>query len=91
MVQLQRCKNAGWEIAHELGVPLSTISRLFKRECVGRIWTLEEELAPPQRYEQRRPGDLLHADAKKLAFIKGDGHRIHGDRRRQKFISSELI
>lgn len=83
MVQLRRRKKAGWEIARELDVPVSTVSKVLKQEGLGRIWKVEEELAPPQRYEHRRPGDLLHIDAKKLARINGVGHRIHGDRRRK--------
>ena len=83
MVRLRRRKKAAWEIAQELGVPVSTVSKHLQREGLGRIWRLEEELAPPRRYEHANPGDLLHIDAKKLARINGVGHRIHGDRRRK--------
>ncbi|MEZ4355753.1 MAG: DDE-type integrase/transposase/recombinase [Myxococcota bacterium] len=83
MVQLRFRRKAGWEIARELDVPVSTVSKHLKREGVGRIWRLEEEQAPPRRYEHGAPGDLLHIDAKKLARINGVGHRIHGDRRRK--------
>ncbi len=80
MVQLRRRRQPAWEIARELGVPVSTVSKHLKREGVGRIWRLEEEQAPPRRYEHQAPGDLLHIDAKKLARIDGVGHRIHGNR-----------
>jgi len=80
MVQLRRRKKAGWEIARELDVPVSTVSKHLKAEGVGRIWRLEEEQNPPRRYEHAAPGDLLHIDAKKLARIEAVGHRIHGDR-----------
>ena len=83
MVRLRRRRKAGWEIARELDVPVSTVSKHLKREGVGRIWHLDEEQDPPRRYEHAAPGDLLHIDAKKLARIRGVGHRIHGDRRRQ--------
>lgn len=83
MVQLRRRKKAAWEIAQELEMPVSTVSKHLKREGVGRIWRVEEEEDPPRRYEHAAPGDLLHIDAKKLARINGVGHRIHGDRRRQ--------
>lgn len=83
MVQLRRRRKAGWEIARELDVPVSTVSKHLNREGLGRIWRLEEEQEPPRRYEHRAPGDLLHIDAKKLARINGVGHRIHGDRRRK--------
>lgn len=84
MVQLRRRRKAGWEIARELGVPVSTVSKHLQREGVGRMWHLDEEQDPPRRYEHAAPGDLLHIDAKKLARINGVGHRIHGDRRRTK-------
>jgi transposase InsO family protein len=80
MVQLRRRRRAGWEIARELGVPVSTVSKHLKAEGVGRIWRLEEERDPPQRYEHAAPGDLLHIDAKKFGRIEAVGHRIHGDR-----------
>ena len=82
MVQLRKRRKAGWEIAHELDVPVSTVSKHLKREGLGRIWRLEEALDPPKRYEHPAPGDLLHIDAKRFARINGVGHRIHGDRSR---------
>jgi transposase InsO family protein len=82
--QLRRRRKAGWEIALETGIPVSTVSRQLKQLGLGRIWRLEEAMAPPQRYEHEAPGDLFHIDAKKLARIDGIGHRIHGDRSRKK-------
>jgi len=76
MVRLRWRRKAGWEIARELGVPVSTVSKHLKREGVGRIWRLEEEQDPPRRYEHAAPGDLLHIDAKKLARIEAVGHRL---------------
>ena len=84
MKQLRRRYKAAWEIALEMGVPTSTVSRHLKRQGLGRLWRLEEAESPPRRYEHRRPGDLFHVDAKKLARIEGVGHRIHGDRSRKK-------
>ena len=84
MEQLRRRRKAGWEIALETGIPVATVSRQLKELGLGRLWRLEEAEAPPQRYEHRRPGDLFHIDAKKLARIDGVGHRIHGDRSRKK-------
>jgi transposase InsO family protein len=85
MVQLRRRRKAGWEIAQQLDVPVSTVSKHLKAEGVGRIWRLEEEADPPRRYEHAAPGDLLHIDAKKLARIEAVGHRIHGDRSRRRY------
>jgi transposase InsO family protein len=83
MEQLRRRRRAGWEIARELGVPLSTVSKHLKAMGLGRIWRLEEELDPPQRYEHAEPGSLFHVDAKRFGRIEGIGHRIHGDRRQR--------
>lgn len=84
MEQLRRRRKAGWEIAHELGVPLSTVSRHLQALGLGRLWRLEEAEAPPQRYEHAYPGSLFHIDAKKFARIEGVGHAIHGDRSRKR-------
>lgn len=83
MERLRRRKKAAWEIALELGVPVSTVSLQLQRLGLGRIWRLEEAETPPQRYEHGAPGDLFHVDAKKLARIEAVGHRIHGDRSRK--------
>jgi len=84
MEQLRWRRKAGWEIARELGIPVSTVSRRLKALGLGRLWRLVEAEAPPQRYEHERPGSLLHIDAKKFARIDGIGHAIHGDRSRKR-------
>jgi transposase InsO family protein len=68
------------EIAEVLAMPLSTVSGILTRIGLGRLSRLEP-LEPPNRYERRRAGELLHIDVKKLARIGRPGHRIHGDRR----------
>jgi transposase InsO family protein len=51
---------------------------------VGRLHSLQPP-EPPNRYELPNPGDLLHIDIKKLArIVGGPGHRIHGDRTKEK-------
>ena len=80
--QLRRRRRAGWEIAQEVGIPVSTVSKHLQAMGLGRLWRLEEELDPPQRYEHPEPGLLFHVDAKRFGRIEGIGHRIHGDRRR---------
>jgi len=81
--QLRRRRRAGWEIAQELGVPVSTVSKHVRALGLGRIWRLEEALDPPQRYEHAEPGSLFHVDAKRFGRIEGIGHRIHGNRRKR--------
>ena len=82
--RLRRRRKAGWEISLETGIPVSTVSRHLKDLGLGRIWRLQEELEPPQRYEHAVPGGMFHVDAKKLARIEGVGHAIHGDRSRRR-------
>jgi transposase InsO family protein len=75
-----RRRRTAVENAAELGVPRSTVSRVLHRLGLGRLWRVDEALAPPQRYEHDRPGGMFHVDAKKLARIQGVGHAMHGDR-----------
>ena len=45
--------------------------------------SLLRELLARARRGRRRPGELLHLDAKKLARIQRVGHAIHGDQSRR--------
>ena len=74
----------GSEIAEVLDLPLSTVSLWLKRIGLGKRSRLEP-LEPPNRYERRHPGELVHVDIKKLARIsaRGAGHRVTGTRRSQ--------
>jgi transposase InsO family protein len=84
--QIQRLRHrrkTAWEIAAELGVPRSTVSRVLVQLGLGRLWRVAEAEDPPQRYEHGAPGAMLHVDAKRFARIDGIGHRIHGDRSRR--------
>ena len=38
---------------------------------------------PANRYERKRPGELVHLDIKKLGRIHGAGHRVTGNRKSQ--------
>ncbi len=90
--QLRRRRHAGWEIAQELEMPVSTVSKHLKALGLGRIWRLQEELDPPQRYEHAEPGSLFHVDAKRFGRIEGIGHRIHGNRRsRSRGVGWEVV
>jgi transposase InsO family protein len=68
------------QIAVALGMALSTVSAVLKRVGLGKRSRLEPP-EPPNRYERRRPGELIHVDVKKLGRILRPGHRITGDRR----------
>jgi transposase InsO family protein len=68
------------EIAEVLSMPLSTVSAVLIRIGLGKRSRLEP-LEPPNRYQRRWPGELLHIDVKKLGKIGRPGHRVHGDRR----------
>jgi transposase InsO family protein len=65
------------EIAQTLAMPLSTVSALLKRAGLGRLSRLASP-EPPNRYERRRAGELLHVDVKKLGRIARPGHRVTG-------------
>ncbi len=81
---LRRVRMTAAEIAEVLDLPLSTVSLWLKRIGLGKRSRLEP-LEPPNRYERRHPGELVHVDIKKLARIsaRGAGHRVTGTRRSQ--------
>ncbi len=58
---------------------LSTVSAVLRRIGLGRLSRLEP-LEPPNRYERKRAGELIHVDIKKLGRITAPGHRVTGDR-----------
>jgi transposase InsO family protein len=76
---LRRLRMTGAEIAECLGMALSTVSAVLKRIGLGKLSRLDP-LEPPNRYERRRAGELLHVDVKKLGVITGAGHRMTGRR-----------
>jgi transposase InsO family protein len=80
---LRRLRMTAAEIAEVLGLALSTVSRWLKRIGLGKRSRLEPP-EPPNRYERKRPGELIHVDVKKLGRIHGVGHRITGSRASQK-------
>jgi transposase InsO family protein len=71
------------EIAECLDMALSTVSRWLQRIGLGRLSRLEPP-EPPNRYERRHPGELIHVDVKKLGRILRPGHRMTGNRRSRK-------
>jgi transposase InsO family protein len=82
---LRRIRMTSTEIAEVLEMPRSTVSAVLKRIGLGKLSRLDP-LEPPNRYERRHPGELVHVDVKKLGRIApgGAGHRAHGRRQLQR-------
>src|SRR3954451_16395399 len=75
---LRSLRMTGAEIAMCLGMALSTVSAVLSRIGLGKLSRLEPR-EPPNRYQRRRAGELLHIDVKKLGRIpSGGGHRYRG-------------
>jgi transposase InsO family protein/transposase len=79
IVCLRRLRMTGAEIAFCLGMALSTVSAVLGRVGLGKLSRLEPP-EPPNRYERRHAGELVHVDVKKLGVIAGTGHRVTGRR-----------
>jgi transposase InsO family protein len=78
IASLRRLRMTGDEIAECLGMAASTVSGILTRIGLGKLSRLEPP-EPPNRYERRHPGELLHIDVKKLGRIEGAaGHRALG-------------
>lgn len=80
IVLLRRTGMTGPQIARDLKRPRATVARVLRRAGLERLSKLKPR-EPENRYQHRRPGDLVHLDVKKLGRISGfHGHRITGDR-----------
>jgi transposase len=79
--RLRRVRMTAAEIAEVLELPLSTVSLWLNRLGLGKRSRLDP-LEPPNRYERRHPGELVHVDIKRLSRIstRGAGHRVLGTR-----------
>jgi transposase InsO family protein len=79
---LRKLRMTAAQIAEVLGLALSTVSAWLKRIGLGRRSRLEAP-EPPNRYERRHPGELVHVDIKQLGRIseRGAGHRMVGHRK----------
>jgi transposase InsO family protein len=82
--KLRRLRMTAAQIAEVLGLALSTVSLWLKRIGLGKRSRLQPP-EPPNRYERRHPGELVHVDIKQLGriSIKGAGHRMVGHRASQ--------
>jgi transposase InsO family protein len=81
---LRKLRMTGTQIAEVLTVPVSTVSLWLKRIGLGKRSRLDPP-EPPNRYERRHPGELVHVDIKQLGRIsvRGAGHRMVGHRKSQ--------
>jgi transposase InsO family protein len=73
-------------LAGQLGLVASTVGRILARHQVPALASIDPITGQPirqrrggERYERRRPGELLHVDVKKLGRVPdGGGWRLHG-------------
>jgi transposase InsO family protein len=79
---LRRQRMPGKEIAAQVGVSPSTVSRVLQRLGLNKLSALEPA-QPTRRYERERPGELIHIDIKKLGRFDKAGHRAYGERREE--------
>ena len=79
VLRLRRLRLTSNEIAEVLSMPLSTVCAVLKRSGLGRLSRLQPP-EPPNRYERRNAGELIHIDVKKLGRIARPGHRVTGSR-----------
>src|SRR3954454_5407842 len=78
--ELRQLRLTGAEISEQLGMPLSTVSGVRRREGLGKRSRLEPP-EPVNRYERSAPGELIHIDIKQLGRIEGGpGKRFTGRR-----------
>jgi transposase-like protein len=84
ILMLRGSRKTAAAIATTLAIPRSTVALTLKRHGLQRLKVLDDQ-TPPQRYNRRHPGELLHLDVKKLGRITGFyGHRITGNRSRRR-------
>jgi len=79
IIRLRRLRMTAAQIALACGMALSTVSAVLERVGLGKRSRLEPP-EPPNRYERRCPGELIHVDVKKLGRILKPGHRVTGKR-----------
>jgi len=75
--QLRRLRMTSTRIAAELQMAVSTVGAVLRRLGLHRLSRLEPP-EPPNRYERRHPGELVHLDVKKLGRFDSPGHRVTG-------------
>jgi transposase InsO family protein len=74
---LRRTRMSSPKIAAKLRMAVSTVCAVLARIGLNRVSKLGPP-EPPNRYERRRPGELIHVDIKKLGRFVRPGHRVLG-------------
>jgi transposase InsO family protein len=77
--RLRRLRFTSTRIAAELQMAVSTVGAVLARLGLNSLSRLEPP-EPPNRYERRSPGELVHLDVKKLGRFHRPGHRVTGRR-----------
>lgn len=78
IVGLRELRMTSAEIAECLEMPLSTVRAVLSRHGLGRLRPPQDP-EPPNRYERRHAGELIHIDMKKLARINRPGRHLRFD------------
>jgi len=86
ILALRRLRMTAAETAETLGMALSTVSVVLKRQGMGRLGLIG--LEQPVRYERSRPGELVHLDIKKLGRIQGGAGKRWQDKPKQHYSGS---
>lgn len=79
VLKLRRSRMTARQIAKRVRMAPRTVSRIAQRAGLGRLRYLDP-VEPPNRYERRHPGDMIHLDTKKLGKFHRPGHRVTGSR-----------
>ncbi len=75
--RLRRLRMTSTRIAAQLQMAVSTVCAVLARLGLNRLSRLAPP-EPPNRYERRAPGELVHLDVKKLGRFRRPGHRVTG-------------
>ena len=79
IIALRRERLPGKQIAAEISVSRSTVSRILSAARLSRAKDLDPP-APIVRYERKAAGEMIHIDIKKLGRFDKPGHRVTGDK-----------
>jgi transposase InsO family protein len=84
---LRRLRFTQAQIAKVLGLSKSRVQRNVAAVGLAKLRALEPP-QPDNRYQRKRPGELIHVDTKKLGRFFEPGHRVTGDRRSNRRLGS---